>query len=364
VYASNYVWIHDNYIHDGEQGIMSPDGPSTGYRIENNVIHTSTGYPCMHIGDNRDSTISHNVCRNGAIRLYEGNQGVASQNITAQNNVAAIANENCSGCTIDHNVSPGAVSFVGGIGRCAYAIVSPGTGSDGTPIGLNDCVAGPPAPPTNPPPTNPPPTTPPPTNPPPTTPPPTNPPPTNPPPANSTPTARFTSSPASPVTGEPVTFDAADSTCDDTPCTYTWVDDGYDGPGGAQWPLGNGSTLSFTFREASVKNVRLTVTDADGDTDTTLHPITVTTAPTTPPPTNPPPTTPPPTNPPPTNPPPTNPPGDTTPPDTTIVSGPSGTTTDATPTFAFTSSESNPPSSARWTPGRGSTAPARGPRPR
>ena len=164
VYASNYVWIHDNYIHDGEQGIMSPDGPSTGYRIENNVIHTSTGYPCMHIGDNRDSTISHNVCRNGAIRLYGGNQGVSSQNITAQNNVAAIDNSDCSGCTVDHNVSPGAVSFVGGVGRCAYAILSPGTGSDGTPIGLNDCTAGPPAPP---PPTNPPPTNPPPTNPPP-----------------------------------------------------------------------------------------------------------------------------------------------------------------------------------------------------
>ena len=223
VYASNYVWIHDNYIHDGEQGIMSPDGPSTGYRIENNVIHTSTGYPCMHIGDNRDSTISHNVCRNGAIRLYGGNQGVASQNITAQNNVAAIDNSDCSGCTVDHNVSPGAVSFVGGVGRCAYAILSPGTGSDGTPIGLNDCVAGPPAPPppTNPPPTNPPPTNPPPTNPPPPTPPPTTPPPTTPPPTNTTPTARFTSSPASPVTGQAVTFDAADSTCADTPCTYT-----------------------------------------------------------------------------------------------------------------------------------------------
>src|SRR3954452_3272576 len=339
VYASNYVWIHDNYIHDGEQGIMSPDGPSTGYRIENNVIHTSTGYPCMHIGDNRDSTISHNVCVNGAIRLYGGNQGAASQNITAQNNVAAIDNSACSGCTVDHNVSPGLVSFLGGVGRCAYAILSPATGSDGTPIGLNDCVAGPPAPPpTNPPPTNPPPTNPPPTNPPPTNPPPTNPPPTNPPPpANATPTARFTSSPASPVTGQAVAFDAADSTCEDTPCTYTWVDDGFDGASGAQWPLGNGPTMSFTFRGAGVKNVRLTVADADGDTDTTLDPITVTTAPTTPPPTNPPPT-----NPPPTNPPPTNPPGDNTPPDTTIVSGPSGTTTDATATFAFASSEADP----------------------
>jgi hypothetical protein len=331
-YASNYVHIHDNYLHDNEQGIMSPDGPSTGYKITNNVIQTSTAYPCMHIGDNRNSTITHNVCVNGSIRLYGGNQGVASQNITAQNNVAAIDNSDCSGCTVDHNVSPGAVSFVGGVGRCAYAVLSPGTGSDGTPIGLNDCVAGPPAPPpTEPPPTNPPPTTPPPTTPPPTTPPPTNPPP----PADATPTASFTSSPASPVTGQAVTFDAADSKCADTPCTYTWVDDGFDGSGGAQWPLGNGQTLSFTFRGAGVKNVRLTVADADGDTDTTLHAITVTTPPVTPPTDNPPP----PTNPPPTNPPPA---GDTTPPDTTIVSGPSGTTTDATPTFTFTSSEGNP----------------------
>src|SRR3954453_20165310 len=37
-YASNYVYIHDNYLHDNEQGIMSPDGVSTGYRITNNVI--------------------------------------------------------------------------------------------------------------------------------------------------------------------------------------------------------------------------------------------------------------------------------------------------------------------------------------
>jgi hypothetical protein len=131
-----------------------------------------------------------------------------------------------------------------------------------------------------------------------------------------------------------VTFDATDSTCQATPCTYTWVDDGFDGPGGSQWPLGNGRTLSFTFRGASVKNVRLTVADADGDTDTTLHAITVATPPVTaPPPTdNPPPPT--------DNPPP--PTGDNTPPDTTIVSGPSGTTTDTTPTFTFTSTESDP----------------------
>ena len=53
-YASNYIYIHDNYLHDNEQGIMSPDGVSTGYRITNNVIHTSTAYPCMHLGDTRN----------------------------------------------------------------------------------------------------------------------------------------------------------------------------------------------------------------------------------------------------------------------------------------------------------------------
>ena len=52
-YASNYIYIHDNYLHDNEQGIMSPDGVSTGYRIANNVIHTATAYPCMHLGDTR-----------------------------------------------------------------------------------------------------------------------------------------------------------------------------------------------------------------------------------------------------------------------------------------------------------------------
>ena len=42
-YASNYIYIHDNYLHDNEQGIMSPDGVCTGYRITNNVIHTADG---------------------------------------------------------------------------------------------------------------------------------------------------------------------------------------------------------------------------------------------------------------------------------------------------------------------------------
>jgi hypothetical protein len=132
-------------------------------------------------------------------------------------------------------------------------------------------------------------------------------------PVDHQPVAAFTYSPASPTVGQAVSFDASSATCDDTPCTYDWVDDGDDGSGGNQWPLGNGKTLSFTFQQAGVKNVRVTVTDADGDTATMVTSITVGA---------------------------TAPPADTTRPDTTITSGPNGASTnDNTATFAFTSTE-------------------------
>ena len=336
-YASNYIYIHDNYLHDNEQGIMSPDGVSTGYRITNNVIHTSTAYPCMHLGDTRSGTITHNVGRNGQIRVYGGNQNVASQNMTVRDNGATIDASACSGCTIDHNQT---VTYTGGSGRCAYATASPkGTASDGTDIGLNELRRhpapaapaaaavghhrtrhqhhlGPADPSTS----------------------------TSasfaftatesgstfeckldagayaactspkaysalttgshtfsvratdaagnidaspatktwtvqgastPPADDHQPVAAYTYSPAAPTTGQAVSFDASSATCDDAPCTYTWEDDGGDGPAGDQWPLGSGKTMSFTFQEAGVKNVRVTVTDADGDTATTMKAITV-----------------------------------------------------------------------------------------
>src|SRR5689334_12226579 len=144
-YASNYIYIHDNYLHDNEQGIMSPDGVSTGYRITNNVIHTATAYPCMHLGDTRNGSVTHNVCRNGAIRVYGGNQNQASQNMVVRDNAAEVDASACSGSTIDHNQS---VSYTGGSGRCAYATASPkGTASDAGDIGLNDCGATQPPPP-------------------------------------------------------------------------------------------------------------------------------------------------------------------------------------------------------------------------
>ena len=81
------------------------------------------------------------------------------------------------------------------------------------------------------------------------------------------PTASFTYSPASPQVGQPVEFDATDSTCPDGPCAYEWSDDG--GPTRpipAQWPLGSGQTMAFTFHEAATKYVRLVLTDVLGRT--------------------------------------------------------------------------------------------------
>jgi hypothetical protein len=82
-------------------------------------------------------------------------------------------------------------------------------------------------------------------------------------------TAAFTVSPANPRVGETVTFDASTAACAGGCSSYTWVDDGPDGPGGTQWPLGSGKVLRRTFTNAGdpTKYVRLTVRAADGSTD-------------------------------------------------------------------------------------------------
>ena len=87
--------------------------------------------------------------------------------------------------------------------------------------------------------------------------------------------AAYVYSPTAPATGQAVSFDASSATCADVPCTYSWADDGTDGAGGTQWPLGSGKTMSFTFQGTGVKNVRLVVTDADGDSNSTMKAITV-----------------------------------------------------------------------------------------
>lgn len=96
-----------------------------------------------------------------------------------------------------------------------------------------------------------------------------------------TPVASFTYSPSEPVTGQVVTFDGSRSTCASTPCTYAWSDDGSDGSGGTNWPLGTGPVLTFTFNGAGTKYVRLTVTGADSQTATVEHNVMVDSSPPT-----------------------------------------------------------------------------------
>ncbi|HWC25816.1 MAG TPA: LamG-like jellyroll fold domain-containing protein [Solirubrobacteraceae bacterium] len=92
------------------------------------------------------------------------------------------------------------------------------------------------------------------------------------------PTASYTYSPSPVTIGQDVTFDGSGSTCPAGSCAYRWEDDGADGAGGAQWPLGTGRTVTFTFSEVGDKYVRLIVTDANGNSDSTVKQITVSTA--------------------------------------------------------------------------------------
>jgi hypothetical protein len=87
--------------------------------------------------------------------------------------------------------------------------------------------------------------------------------------------ASFTFTPSSPVTGQAVTFDASTSTCAIAPCTYAWDDDGPDGSGGSNWPLGSGQVMTFTFHGVGTKYVRVTMTDAAGQTATVEHDVVV-----------------------------------------------------------------------------------------
>jgi hypothetical protein len=90
------------------------------------------------------------------------------------------------------------------------------------------------------------------------------------------PVASYTYSPTNPRAGiDTVTFDGSSSSCEATPCTYTWEDDGPDGPGGTQYPLGTGVTHDRVFQNPGSKYVRLTVKDGAGRTSTVVQTVTV-----------------------------------------------------------------------------------------
>jgi hypothetical protein len=89
--------------------------------------------------------------------------------------------------------------------------------------------------------------------------------------SSSVPVAAFTYSPQYPITNSAISFDGTVSTCVLSPCTYRWTDDA-DGS-----VLGTGMTTSVTFQLAGTKQVRLTVTDAQAQTNSVEHDVIVAT---------------------------------------------------------------------------------------
>ena len=79
--------------------------------------------------------------------------------------------------------------------------------------------------------------------------------------------------PAGATTGTPVTLDGTASTGDGT-LTCTWSFENQDGS--IVWETVNGCRITKTFLNADTKYVELTVTDADGDTDSNRQSFTVT----------------------------------------------------------------------------------------
>jgi hypothetical protein len=83
------------------------------------------------------------------------------------------------------------------------------------------------------------------------------------------PTVSFTFSPASPLTGQAVSFDGSATVCVAIACSYRWTDDADNSQ------LGTGITMSFTFQDVGTKYVRLTVTDALGQSSSIEHDVVV-----------------------------------------------------------------------------------------
>jgi hypothetical protein len=296
LYGSSHTLITGNWMHDNSTGIMAPDG-SDHEIITNNVIQT-TGYPWpIVMGNAVGNTITHNVLpgSGGTIEVDKSNGGAASSgNVITDNVIAGVTNASGGapqGASVDYNLTgkligahdiKGSPTYAGGSSPTTYAGYALASNSLGY-AGASDAGAiG-----VRPGDTG-------------VTDPPT-------PPADTT--APDTTIGSGPTGGA--------STTDTTP---TFAFSSSESGSTFQCKIDSGSwstctspkTLSTLAAGSHTFNVR--ATDASNNTDATpaTATFTVTIAP----------------------------PADTTAPDTTITAAPADSTNDATPTFAFTSSES------------------------
>jgi hypothetical protein len=293
--------ITGNWFHDNSTAIMAPDG-SNSEVITNNVFNLAS-YPwAMVMGGAVGDTITHNtlVGYGATIEIGKSNGGTASSGNVVKDNVAnSVTNESgaaATGVTQDYNLLSsgtrgahdirGSPTFAGGSSPSSfagYALAGGSTGStnadDGTAIGISASGTTPvdPTPPA--------------------------------PPADTTaPDTTISSGPAAGATITTASASFAFSSSESGSTFTCRLDSGSYGSCTSPKAYSSLANGSHTF------SVR--ATDAAGNTDASpaTRTFTVNVAAT--------------------------PPADTTAPDTTIASGPSGTTGDSTPAFAFSASES------------------------
>ena len=283
LYGSQNTVIRNNWIHGNSvaSSIMAPDDLDHEQFI-NNVMDQPSGADTrtLNMGGDNGSVVRHNTLV-GTIMLKADKNGKASRLAVLRDNVVTQGISINDGSTISdraYNVGSGMSgsneingqpTFAAGTAHpttvAGYALAAGSAGrssaSDGTDRGADVSNVGPqgaapgPGGGGSPTPTPTPTTTP------------------TPPPAATT--ATFTWSPTAPRVNQVVHFDGSGSGCAATPCQFTWADDGPDGPGGTQWPLGSGPTLDFTFTGVGTKRVRLTVKDANGQQATVEHDVVV-----------------------------------------------------------------------------------------
>ena len=267
--AGNYVFAPQSC---GTQGITSYDAGTSGVIIEDNVVDIRRPWGIELYAD-RNSIVRHNTVRwypdsgcdfggidCGQIDINRKSANPAGSGTQVYDNLATRVNfSNGSMGEAHHNVSGRDAVYVGpddsyrGFALSSSSPVGVGTASDGLDNGIR--AGADPSPTPTPTPTETP--TPTPTQ----TPTPT---PTQT-PAPDTPADAVWASPTDAVAGSPVTLDGTRST-GDAPITCTWTFEVESGS--TLWePPVNGCTTPKTFQVAGTKYVRLTVTDADGDTD-------------------------------------------------------------------------------------------------
>lgn len=159
-YGASDITVDSNYFHDNSTGLMSPDGSGSPFTWTNNVMVGQTGGYAWAIvdGGGAGDVIRHNTLTGGwRISVTPSSGNVDPDDVTVTDNVMAddvyLSTAPPSEVTRDYNLIPGggtgahtisgSPTFVGGSGRCAYALTSGSDGhgdaSDTLDIGVSDC---------------------------------------------------------------------------------------------------------------------------------------------------------------------------------------------------------------------------------